>query len=429
MKYLPIPNSLFSRNRHRLSNLLKPKSIAILHSNDVLPTNADGTLRFRQNNDLFYLSGIDQEESIVVLFPDAPDEKHREILFLRETNEHIAVWEGYKYTKEHAREVSGIQTIYWTHQFNTIIRTLIFEAEHIYLNTNEHTRADIITETRDARFIKTYQSLYPLHKFERLAPLMHNLRAIKQEEEVPLLQEAMRITEDGFRRLLSFVKPGVWEFEIEAELLHEFVRQRSKGFAYEPIIASGANACVLHYLANDQQCKAGDVILLDVAAEYANYNADLTRSIPVSGRYTPRQRQVYEAVHRVMNESIAMLVPGNLWDEYHREVGKLMESELKGLGLISQHDIDHQDPDWPAYKKYFMHGTSHFLGLDVHDVGNKYRRFEPGMVFTCEPGIYIPEEGLGIRLENNILITEGGNIDMMASIPVDADEIETLMNA
>ncbi len=429
MKYFPIPNSLFSRNRHRLSNLLKPKSIAILHSNDVLPTNADGTLRFRQNNDLFYLSGIDQEESIVVLFPDAPDEKHREILFLRETNEHIAVWEGYKYTKEHAREVSGIQTIYWTHQFNTIIRTLIFEAEHIYLNTNEHTRADIITETRDARFIKTYQSLYPLHKFERLAPLMHNLRAIKQEEEVPLLQEAMRITEDGFRRLLSFVKPGVWEFEIEAELLHEFVRQRSKGFAYEPIIASGANACVLHYLANDQQCKAGDVILLDVAAEYANYNADLTRSIPVSGRYTPRQRQVYEAVHRVMNESIAMLVPGNLWDEYHREVGKLMESELKGLGLISQHDIDHQDPDWPAYKKYFMHGTSHFLGLDVHDVGNKYRRFEPGMVFTCEPGIYIPEEGLGIRLENNILITEGGNIDMMASIPVDADEIETLMNA
>ncbi|MDQ1089292.1 aminopeptidase P N-terminal domain-containing protein [Siphonobacter sp. SORGH_AS_1065] len=429
MKYHPIPNKLFIRNRHRLSNLLKPKSIAIFHSNDILPTNADGTLRLRQNSDLFYLSGIDQEESIVVLFPDAPDEKHREILFLRETNEHIAVWEGYKYTKEHAREVSGIQTVYWTRQFDTIIRTLIFEAEHIYLNANEHTRADIVVETREARFVQKYQSLYPLHKFERLAPLMHNLRAIKQEEELPLLQEAMRITEDGFRRLLSFVKPGVWEFEIEAELLHEFVRQRSKGFAYEPIIASGANACVLHYLANDQQCKAGEVILLDVAAEYANYNADLTRSIPVSGRYTPRQRQVYDAVHRVMKEATAMLVPGNLWDEYHYEVGKIMESELKGLGLISQHDIDNQDPDWPAYKKYFMHGTSHFLGLDVHDVGSKYRRFEPGMVFTCEPGIYIPEEGLGIRLENNILITEGGNIDMMASIPVDADEIETLMNA
>lgn len=428
MKYQPIPNTLFSGNRQRLAGLLKPKSLAIVNANDVLPTNADGTLRFKQNSDLFYLTGIDQEETILLLFPDAPDEKHREILFLRETNDHIAVWEGYKYTKEHARQVSGIQTVYWTRQFESVLRTLIFEAEHLYLNTNEHTRADIIVESRDARFIQDFRNRFPLHKYERLAPLMHYLRAIKQPEELPLLQEAIRITEDGFRRLLGFVKPGVWEFEIEAELLHEFVRQRSRGFAYEPIIASGPNACVLHYIANSLQCQAGDVILLDVAAEYANYNADLTRSIPVSGRYTERQRQVYDAVLRVMNEAKAMLVPGGLWDEYHREVGLIMESELKGLGLITQQDIDNQDPDWPAYKKYFMHGTSHFLGLDVHDVGSKYRRFESGMVFTCEPGIYIPEEGLGIRLENNILITENGNIDMMGSIPIEADEIESLMN-
>ncbi|MFT4031420.1 MAG: aminopeptidase P family protein [Siphonobacter sp.] len=428
MKYNPIPNSLFIENRRVLANLLKPKSIAILNSNDIMPTNADGTMRFKQSSDLFYLSGIDQEETILLLFPNAPNEKHREILFLRETNDHIAVWEGYKYTKEHAREVSGIQTIYWTRQFDSILRTLVFEANNLYLNTNEHTRANVVVETRDARFIQDFQSRFPLHTYHRLAPFMHYMRANKHPEEVSLLQEAIRITDDGFRRLLDFVKPGVWEFEIEAELLHEFVRQRSKGFAYEPIIASGSNACVLHYVANDQQCKDGDVLLLDVAAEYANYNADLTRSIPVSGRFTPRQRQVYEAVLRVFKESRAMLVPGNVWDEYHAEVGKIMESELKGLGLISQHDIDTQNPDWPAYKKYFMHGTSHFLGLDVHDVGNKYRRFEAGMVFTCEPGIYIPEEGLGIRLENNILITDEGNIDLMAQIPIEADEIETLMN-
>ncbi|MBC7890640.1 MAG: aminopeptidase P N-terminal domain-containing protein, partial [Sphingobacteriaceae bacterium] len=296
MKYHPIDPQLFVTNRERLTALLKPKSLAILNANDVLPTNADGTLRFRQNNDLFYLSGIDQEESILLLFPDCPDPKHREVLFLRETNERIAVWEGYKYTKDHAREVSGIQMVYWTHQFDSILRTLVFEAEHLYLNTNEHTRAEVLVETRDARFVADFQRRFPLHRYERLAPLMHQLRAIKLPQEVELLSEAIRITEAGFRRVLGFVKPGVWEFEIEAELLHEFVRQRSRGFAYEPIVASGANACVLHYLFNNQPCKAGDVILLDVAAEYANYNADLTRSIPVSGRFTPRQRAVYDAV-------------------------------------------------------------------------------------------------------------------------------------
>jgi Xaa-Pro aminopeptidase len=363
------------------------------------------------------------------LFPDHPDEKFREVLFLKETSELIAIWEGEKLTKEQARQKTGIERIYWLSQYETIFRQIVFEADYVYLNTNEHTRNDSLTQTREARYIEKFKSKYPLHQLERLAPLMHYLRAFKQPQEIALLQRACDITRDGFLRVLNFVKPGVWENEIEAEFIHEFLRQRSKGFAYTPIIASGYNACVLHYIENERQCKAGDVLLLDVAAEYANYNADLTRSIPVSGRFSKRQREVYEAVLRVMKAATAMLVTGNLWDEYHIEVGKIMESELVGLGLISQTDIANQDPEWPAYKKYFMHGTSHFLGLDVHDVGNKYRRMAPGMVFTCEPGIYIREEGLGIRLENDILITENGNIDLMANIPIEAEEIEELMNS
>lgn len=429
MKYQPIGKELFIHNRQNLSKLLRPNSIAIFHSNDVLPTNADGTMAFRQNNDLFYLSGIDQEESILLIFPDANDAKHREILFVRETNEHIAVWEGHKYTKDEARETSGIQTIYWTSQFDALFNILVLESEHIYLNTNEHTRASIEVATRDARFIRECQRRHPLHKYERLAPLMHQLRAIKSPKEVELVQQACDITEKAFRRLLSFIKPGVTEYEIEAELYHEFLRNRSKGPAYAPIIASGANACVLHYIENNQVCHDGDVILLDVAAEYANYAADMTRCVPVSGRFTKRQKDVYNAVLRVMRAATGMLVTGNLWDEYHKEVGKVMEDELIGLGLLDATDVKNQDVNLPLYKKYFMHGTSHFLGLDVHDVGNKYRRFEPGMIFTCEPGIYIREEGLGIRLENNILITKEGNIDLMKNIPVEAEEIEELMNS
>jgi len=430
MRYTPISSELFIRNRRRLAELLKPKSMAVLNANDIMPTNADGTMGFRQNNDLFYLSGVDQEESILVLFPDHPDEKYREVLFLRETSELIAIWEGHKLTKAEAEQTTGIsqKSIYWTHEFDFVFTQMVFEAEQVYLNTNEHTRNSSEVQTRDTRFIHSFRERYPLHRLERLAPLMHFLRAIKQPEEITLLNEAIRITEDGFRRLLRFVKPGVWEYEIEAELVHEFIRQRSKGFAYQPIIGSGANACVLHYVANEKQCQAGEVILLDVAAEYGNYNADMTRSIPVSGRYTQRQKDVYNAVLRVMREATKMLVPGNIWDDYHREVGKIMESELIGLGLLDRQAVASQNPDAPLYKQYFMHGTSHFLGLDVHDVGNKYRRFEAGMVFTCEPGIYIPAEGLGIRLENNILITENGNSDLMASIPVEVDEIETLMN-
>lgn len=430
MRYQPISSQLFIRNRQRLLTMLQPYSLVILHSNDIMPTNADGTMGFRQNSDLFYLTGVDQEETMLVLCPDHPDEKFREVLFLRETSELIEIWEGHKLTKEEAEQTSGIpaRQIYWTSQFETVFINMVFEAETIYLNSNEHTRNSSEVESRESRQIRQFRDRYPLHHLKRLAPLMHNLRAIKQPEEVELMREACRITEAGFRRLLNFVKPGVQEYEIEAELLHEFVRQRSRGFAYTPIIASGANACVLHYIANDQPCKDGDVILLDVAAEYANYNADLTRCLPVSGRFTPRQKDVYNAVLRVMNEAKKMLVSGNLWDEYHVEVDKVMESELIGLGLLKKHEVEAQDPAAPLYKKYFMHGTSHFLGLDVHDVGNKYRRFEPGMVFTCEPGIYIREEGLGIRLENNILITESGNIDLMATIPIEADEIEELMN-
>ncbi|TAF97342.1 MAG: aminopeptidase P family protein [Cytophagia bacterium] len=429
MRYDPIDPQLFVSNRQRLYTLLKPKSMVVLNANDVLPTNADGSMVFKQNTDLFHLTGVDQEETILVLFPDHPDEKFREVLFLRETSDLIAVWEGEKLTKIQAQTRTGIERVHWLGQFETIFRQMVFEADHIYLNQNEHTRNDSQTQTREARFVNHFKEKYPLHRLERLAPLMHQVRALKQPQEVALLQRAVDITKDGFVRVLKMVKPGVAEYEIEAEFVHEFLRQRSKGFAYTPIIASGKNACVLHYIENNKICQDGDVLLLDVAAEYANYNADLTRSIPVNGRFTTRQRAVYDAVLRVMKAATAMLVVGNVWDEYHKEVGKIMESELLGLGLISTQDISNQDPDWPAYKKYFMHGTSHFLGLDVHDVGNKYRRFEAGMVFTCEPGIYIREEGLGIRLEDDILITESGNVNLMAHIPVEAEEIEDIMNS
>ncbi|AEI51449.1 aminopeptidase P N-terminal domain-containing protein [Runella slithyformis] len=428
MRYEPIDVQLFRQNRQRLYPLLKPKSLVVLNANDLMPTNADGLMGFKQNSDLFYLSGIDQEETLLVLFPDHPDPQFRELLFLKETDELIAVWEGEKLSKAQAARVSGIHHVYWIHQFELIFSQLVFEAEYVYLNTNEHARSNAQVQTRDARYIRDFKERYPLHRLERLAPLTYYLRAVKQPQEIDQLTKAIDITRDGFLRVLNFVKPGVWEYELEAEYIHEFTRKRSKGFAYSPIIASGKNACVLHYIDNNNQCKDGDILLLDVAAEYANYNADLTRSIPVNGRFTPRQRQVYDAVLRVMKAARAMLVTSTLPDAYQAEVAKIMESELLGLGLLTQHDIEKQDPERPAYKKYFMHGTSHLLGLDVHDVGSRYRAFAPGMVFTCEPGIYIKEEGLGIRLENNILITENGNIDLMAHIPIEAEEIEGIMN-
>ncbi|MCC9137940.1 aminopeptidase P N-terminal domain-containing protein [Pontibacter silvestris] len=427
MRYLPINRELFIHNRHNFVKQLKPCSIAIFHSNDVMPTNADGTMAFWQNSDLFYLSGIDQEESILILFPDSKDQKLKEILFVRETNNLILTWEGYKLTKQQAKEVSGVDAVYWTHEFEQVLNVLMSEAEHVYLNTNEHLRAVVEVETRDARFVKWCKERYPLHKYERSAPIMHNLRAIKSEMEIELIKKACQITELGFRRLLSFIKPGVMEYEIEAEIYHEFIRNRSRGPAYSSIVASGGNACILHYIDNNQPCEDGDLVLMDFGAEYANYAADLTRTVPVNGKFTKRQREVYEAVLRVMKVATRMLVPGNTLNQYHSFVGTVMENELIRLGLLDQNDVRNQDPEKPLYKKYFMHGTSHFLGLDVHDVGNKYRPFEEGMVFTCEPGIYIREENIGIRLENDILITKNGAVDLMKDIPLEADDIERLM--
>lgn len=427
MRYQPIGQELFKYNRENFKKRLKPKSIAVFNSNDIMPTNADGTMRFRQNNDLLYLSGIDQEDSILVIFPDFPDEKFREVLFLKETSELIAIWEGHKFTKEEAREISGIQTIVWNSEFSKIFNTLMAEAEHVYLNTNEHIRADVVVETRDARFAKTCQQQFPLHKYERSAPIMYQLRAVKSACEIEIMQEACNITEKGFRRVLEFIKPGVKEYEIEAEYIHEFLRNRSRGFAYEPIVASGASACVLHYVENKNECKPGELILMDVGAEYANYNADMTRTVPVSGKFTDRQKAVYNAVLRVKRAAYQLLRPGNTIKQYHEEIGKIMEGELIDLGLLDKKDVANQDKDKPLYRKYFMHGTSHHLGLDVHDVGNVYRQFEVGMVFTVEPGIYIREENLGIRLENNIVITENGVHDLMKNIPIEIEEIEELM--
>lgn len=430
MRYSQISSNLFVENRKKLAAQLPKGALSVLNSNDIYPTSSDGTLPFKQHSDILYLSGVDQEESILVLFPECHNPKHREILFLVKTNETIAIWEGEKLSKERAFEVSGIETVYWLEDFERIFTTLTAEADHIFLNTNEHIRAKNPVETREDRFVKWCKEHYPLHTYGRLAPILHELRSVKHNIEIDIIRQACGITEKGFRRLLNFVKPGVWEYEIEAELIHEFIRNRSRGFAYTPIIASGYSACVLHYIENNKQCKQGDVLLLDVGAEYANYASDMTRCIPVGGRFTERQKQVYNAVLKVKKEATSLLLPGVMLAEYHKEVGKLMESELLGLGLISTSDIQNQNPEWPAYKKYFMHGTSHFLGLDVHDVGLWHKPIQAGMVFTVEPGIYIPEENLGIRLEDNVVVTaEGAPINLMDNIPIEVEEIEELMNA
>ena len=427
MRYEPLSAGLFTRNRQNLRGLLKPSSIVIIHANDIYPTNADGSMAFKQNSDLFYLTGVDQEDTVLVLMPDAADPKEREILFVKETSELIAIWEGQKLTKEKATEVSGIERIEWAHTFDSFLHRWIPQMDHIYLSTNEHLRASVAVETRNARFIKQCQERYPLHRYERLAPLMHRLRIIKDAEEIRLLQQACDITEAGFRRLLSFIKPGVGEWEIEAELLHEFVRRGSRGFAYAPIIGSGKNACVLHYVENDQICQDGEMVLLDVAAEYAGWNSDLTRTVPVNGRFTPRQRAVYDAVLRVYRAADQILRPGNTPLEYQKEVVEIMERELVGLGLFTAQEAKDQGPEKPLLKKYFMHSTSHPLGLDVHDVSPPHEPFAEGMVFTIEPGIYIREEALGVRLENDVVIGKDKNFDLMGKNPIEAEEIEELM--
>lgn len=428
MKYHQIDNTLFIKNRKSFTAKMKPNSLAVFNSNDIYPISADSTMPFEQHRDIFYLSGVDQEESILVLFPDSPKEKHREILFLKETNEHIAVWEGEKLTKEKAFETSGIKTVYWLQDMEKIMFEMMTQCETIYINTNEHYRASVETETREDRFTKWLKDKYPAHVVAKSNPILQRLRSVKDQIEIDLIQTACNITEKGFRRVLNFVKPNVWEFEIEAEFMHEFLCNRSRKFAYTPIIASGNNANVLHYIENNQQCKSGDLILMDVAAEYANYSSDMTRTIPASGRFTDRQKDVYNAVLRVKNEATKLLVPGTIWEDYHVEVGKLMTSELLGLGLLDKADVQNEDKDSPAYKKYFMHGTSHHIGLDTHDYGILTEPMQANMVYTVEPGIYIPKEGFGIRLEDNVVIQpQGEPFNLMKNIPIEVEEIEGLM--
>ncbi len=444
MKYAPIDPVFFSANRSRLAEALRPGSLAIVQSSDVPELCADGSLEFYQNSDLFYLAGADQEDTVLLLFPDAADPAQREILFVRETSELIAIWEGQKLTNEQAVAETGIANVQWIDQFDAVLRRLSAQAETIYLNYNEHPRKGGVVETADDRFRVRCQSLYPDHFYERLGPLMHELRATKSETEIEITQKACGITRDGFLRVLKFVEPGVREYEIEAEYAHEFLRQGSKGFAYQPIIASGGNACVLHYLSNDQVCEDGQMLLMDVGAEYANYNADMTRTIPINGRFTERQRAVYDAVHRVLRACIDDLVrPGVAIKDYQLQVARIMEDELIGLGLIdadvvaeerrmteeakTNDEVKAPKEETKAYRQYFMHGTSHSLGLDVHDVTPVDPEFVENMLVTVEPGIYIREEGLAVRLENNLVVRESGNVDLMGNIPIAADDIEALM--
>ena len=430
MKYHLINNTLFIKNRKNFASNMKPNSLAVFNSNDIYPIGADSTMPFEQNRDIFYLSGVDQEESVLVIFPDCPKEKHREILFLKETNAYIAVWEGQKLTKEKAFETSGIKTVYWLQDMEKVLFEIMTQCDTVYINTNEHYRANRETETREDRFNTWLKNKYPAHAVAKSNPILQRLRSVKDPIEIDLIQQACNITEKGFRRVLDFVKPNVWEYEIEAEFIHEFIKNRSKKFAYSPIIASGNNANVLHYVENNQQCKAGDLILMDLAAEYANYSSDMTRTIPVSGRFSERQKAVYNAVNRIKNEATKLLVLGTDLTAYHIEVGKMMSSELLGLKLLDKADVQNENPDWPAYKKYFMHGTSHHMGLDTHDYGILTEPLQAHMVFTVEPGIYIPEEGFGVRLEDDVVIQETGEpFNLMQNIPIELEEIETLMNS
>lgn len=429
MKYTPIDKDLFIGNRKKFIAQMAPKSLAVFNSNDIFPISADSTMPFAQHRDILYLSGVDQEESILVLFPDAHEGHYKEVLFLKETSELIAIWEGEKLTKETAFSTSGISNVFWLQDFDVQFNNMMAQAENIYINTNIHLRANAEVQTREDRFIEGLQKKYPAHNYKKAAPIMHSIRSVKEQIEIDLMQKACDITSKGVQRVLNFLKPGVWEYEIEAEIMHEFLRNRSAGFAYTPIIGSGYNACVLHYIENNQQCKDGDVVLMDFGAEYANYASDLTRCFPVNGRFTQRQKDVYNAVLKVKTESEKLLVPGTFLVDYHKEVGKLMESELLGLGLIDQTDIKNQVPAWPAYKKYFMHGTSHYIGLDTHDVGSWTTPIEAGNAFTCEPGIYIPEENLGIRLEDDLIVQENrAPFNLMGDIPIEAEAIEDAMN-
>jgi Xaa-Pro aminopeptidase len=426
MRYAPIDKVLFRLNRANLKKLLPPNSLAAVNANDILPLNGDAVLTLRQNSDLFYLTGIEQEESLLLLYPDAHEAKEREILFLRQPNPLMETWEGHKLTKEEAREISGVERVEWLPNFPAIFHRQMCECSQVYLNSNEHKRANVVVQSRDARFVRDVQERYPLHDYRRLAPLLHRLRAVKSDLETALMRKACDITEAGFRRVCRFVKPGVNEMEVEAEFSHEFLR-RGGQFAYNPIIACGLNACALHYLQNDQPCGKGQLLLLDVGASYANYNADMTRTIPVSGRFTRRQKQVYQAVLRVLRAVSKAATPGKLPRDWQKEAEQLVEKELVDLGLLTLAAIKKQNPDDKAFRKYFMHGVGHPLGLDVHDLTLTVEPIQEGWVLTVEPGIYIREEGFAVRLENNILVQKGGNVDLMEKIPIEPDEVEQLM--
>ncbi|KAF0199279.1 MAG: Xaa-Pro aminopeptidase [Bacteroidetes bacterium] len=426
MRYQPIPSDLFVRNRLKLEKKLKPGALAVILANDEMPRNGDQCFPYRQSSDLFYLTGLDQEKCVLTLFPNHPVEAMREIIFTVKTSDLMVTWYGHKYTLEDARLISGVKTIKWLDDFDSVFRELMSRAGIVYLNQNENPRFSTDVPSRDLRFMQQLRNDYPLHNFERLAPLLSELRMIKENEEIEQMIKACEITGKAFNRVLDFVKPGVMEYEVEAEITHEFIRNGAGGHAYPPIIASGADTCILHYNSNDKKCLDGDLLLLDFGAEYANYAGDCSRTIPVNGKFTPRQRQVYEAVLRVLRKASRMLVPGTTIDKYHAEVCKIVEKELIGLGLFTEEDVLNQDPASPLFFKYYMHGTSHFMGLDVHDVGTKQQTLAKGMVLSCEPAIYIPEEGIGIRLENDIVVDDEP-LDLMVHIPIEPDEIEALM--
>ena len=427
MRYTPLSKALYTINRKKLYQHLEPNSAVVLSSNHIMPTNADGTMGFKQNSDLFYLSGIDQEETYLILYPDAPEERFREMLFIQETNAHIRIWEGEKLTKKQATEQSGIEQVHWNDRFQTFLSMIMGEVDQVYLYTNEHARQSNKVETANRRLIKSIQEQYPLHDYKRLYPITRSLRMIKEEEEITQIGRACDITHKGFQAALNCIEPGKMEYEVEAAVLHEFIASGSRGFAYTPIIAGGGNACALHYITNDSALQDGDLVLMDIGAEYGNYASDLTRTVPVNGRFTDRQKEVYNAVLRTQKKAISLLKPGNTWIKFHKQVGQMMTEELLQLGLLTKQEVKEAPQDKPAYKKYFMHGTSHHMGLDVHDVMDMYAEFEPGMVFTCEPGIYIREEGIGIRIENDVVVTQGEAVDLMKDIPREVEEIEAAM--
>ncbi|MCF8303693.1 MAG: aminopeptidase P N-terminal domain-containing protein [Bacteroidales bacterium] len=425
-KQTPIPQNLFVHNRKRLAQHLDEQSLVILFSSDEMPRNGDQFYPFRQNSDLFYLTGIEQEKTVFMMFPDAPDKKKREVLFIIEPNELLETWEGHKLTPGEATEISGIETIKFINHYDDILGELMVQNKHVYLNTNENIKFNSEVDTRQCREGRKIKQRFPFHNYQRLAPILKSLRLEKQEEEVNAIRKASDITGNAFRNILKTVKPGVYEYEVEAKVTHEFGKNLAT-HAYAPIVASGKNAISLHYTDNNDQCHDGELLLFDFGAEYANYASDMSRTIPVNGKFTPRQRECYEAVLRVFKKARQMMVRGTTIESFHRKVANLLEEEHKKLGLYTGKDVENQDPKKPIWFKYYPHGTSHFIGLDVHDVGTKQEVFREGMVLSCEPGLYIPEENIGIRIENDILITVDGPVDLMENIPIEADEIEQLM--